>query len=75
METSLHDFEQELKLPAEAQPRIARNGDLDTLDYCLTNRRFVRPFRYGNTQNLALYARVSTSDRGQTVENQLQPLQ
>jgi DNA invertase Pin-like site-specific DNA recombinase len=27
------------------------------------------------TRRAALYVRVSTSDRGQTVENQLQPLQ
>ena len=30
---------------------------------------------YGNIRRAALYVRVSTSDRGQTVENQLQPLQ
>jgi DNA invertase Pin-like site-specific DNA recombinase len=28
-----------------------------------------------STKRAALYVRVSTSDRGQTVENQLQPLQ
>jgi DNA invertase Pin-like site-specific DNA recombinase len=27
------------------------------------------------TKRVALYVRVSTSDKGQTVENQLQPLQ
>ena len=35
----------------------------------------MRRFRYGNIQTRRLYVRVSTSDRGQTVENQLQPLQ
>jgi DNA invertase Pin-like site-specific DNA recombinase len=36
----------------------------------------VRLFCYGNIdQSAALYVRVSTADRGQTVENQLQPLQ
>jgi Resolvase, N terminal domain len=35
----------------------------------------VRPFCNGNIQACRLYVRVSTSDRGQTVENQLQPLQ
>jgi len=29
----------------------------------------------GSTRRAALYVRVSTTDRGQTVDNQLQPLQ
>ena len=38
--------------------------------------RSVRLIRYGNiTTSAAQYVRVSTSDRGQTVEYQLQPLQ
>jgi DNA invertase Pin-like site-specific DNA recombinase len=31
--------------------------------------------RSASTKRAALYVRVSTSDRGQTVKNQLQPLQ
>ena len=47
-----------------------------THDHCLTNSRSVQTSCMATyTRRAALYVRVSTSDRGQTVENQLQPLQ